>query len=403
MEVYRVGGSVRDELLGLPADERDWVVVGATRDDMLARGFKPVGKHFPVFIHPESGEEYALARTERKTGRGYHGFSFHAEPGVTLEQDLSRRDLTVNAMARGGDGQLVDPCGGRSDLEARTLRHISPAFAEDPVRILRAARFAAKLHAAGFTIAAETMTLMQAMVQSGEADHLVAERVWQETEKALATAHPSVFFDVMKRSGALARVLPEMETAANDADAMRALDEAAAARHPPEILLALLACFAPPLTQQPPASRQSSPVSQQPSASQQSPPMSPPPASQSSASLQSPLVPLCERLKLPNRFRWLVSATGRFLEPLDRADALSHEELLNLLEGADAIRKGERFEMLLTVCSLAHGAPPAGAARIRRALRALAAIDFGAALAAHDDGDVKQRVRELKLDALRAI
>lgn len=386
MEVYRVGGSVRDELLGLPADERDWVVVGATRDDMLARGFKPVGKHFPVFIHPESGEEYALARTERKTGRGYHGFSFHAEPGVTLEQDLSRRDLTVNAMARGGDGRLVDPCGGRSDLEARTLRHISPAFAEDPVRILRAARFAAKLHAAGFTIAAGTMTLMRAMVESGEADHLVAERVWQETEKALATAHPSVFFDVMKRSGALARVLPEMETAANDADAMRALDEAAAARHPPEILLALLACFAPPLVLQQPLSSRQSPASQQPTALQ-----------------QSPLVPLCERLKLPNRFRWLVSATGRFLEPLDRADALSHEELLNLLEGADAIRKGERFEMLLTVCSLAHGAPPAGAARVRRALRALAAIDFGAALAAHDDGDVKRRVRELKLDALRAI
>lgn len=362
MEVYRVGGSVRDELLGLPADERDWVVVGATRDDMLARGFKPVGRHFPVFIHPESGEEYALARTERKTGHGYHGFSFHAEPGVTLEQDLSRRDLTVNAMARGGDGRLVDPCGGRDDLEARTLRHISPAFAEDPVRILRAARFAAKLHAAGFTVAAETVALMRAMVQSGEADHLVAERVWQETEKALTTAHPSVFFDVMKRTGALARVLPEMETAANDANAMRALDEAAAARRAPEILLALLACFAP-------------------------------------------LASLCERLKLPNRFRWLVSATGRFLEPLGRADALSHGELLDLLEGADAIRKGERFEALLTVCSLAHGAPPAGAERIRRALRALAAIDFGAALAADDDsaGDVKQRVRELKLNALKAV
>lgn len=382
MEVYRVGGSVRDELLGLPADERDWVVVGATRDDMLARGFKPVGRHFPVFIHPESGEEYALARTERKTGRGYHGFSFHAEPGVTLEMDLSRRDLTVNAMARGGDGRLVDPCGGRDDLEARTLRHISPAFAEDPVRILRAARFAAKLHAAGFTVADETMALMRAMVQSGEADHLVAERVWQETEKALATAHPSVFFDVMKRTGALARVLPEMEAAANDADAMRALDKAAAARHPPEILLALLACFAPPpLAQQPPASQQPSSVS------------------------QSLLAPLCERLKLPNRFRWLVSATGRFLQPLGRADALSHEELLDLLEGADAIRKGERFEMLLTVCSLAHGAPPAGAERIRRALRALAAIDFGAALAADDGGagNVKQRVRELKLGALKSV
>ncbi|MDD9868677.1 MAG: multifunctional CCA tRNA nucleotidyl transferase/2'3'-cyclic phosphodiesterase/2'nucleotidase/phosphatase [Gammaproteobacteria bacterium] len=384
MEVYRVGGSVRDELLGLPVRERDWVVVGATRDDMLARGFKPVGRHFPVFIHPESGEEYALARTERKTGHGYHGFAFDAEPGVTLEQDLSRRDLTVNAMARTADGQLVDPHGGRGDIKARTLRHVSPAFAEDPVRILRAARFAAKLHDAGFTVADATMTLMQAMVQSGEADHLVAERVWQETEKALATAHPSVFFDVMKRTGALARVLPEMEAAANDTDAMRALDEAAAARHPPEILLALLACFALP------------------SVSQQSLQQPPPSALQ-----QSPLVSLCERLKLPNRYRWLVSATGRFLEPLGRADALSREELLDLLEGADALRKGKRFEALLTVCALARGAAPAGAGRVRRALRALAAIDFGAALAGSDDGagnagDVKQRVRELKLDALKA-
>lgn len=389
MEVYRVGGSVRDELLGLPVRERDWVVVGTTRDDMLARGFKPVGRHFPVFIHPESGEEYALARTERKTGHGYHGFAFDAEPGVTLEQDLSRRDLTVNAMARGADGQLVDPHGGRGDIKARTLRHVSPAFAEDPVRILRAARFAAKLHDAGFTVADATMTLMQAMVQSGEADHLVAERVWQETEKALATGHPSVFFDVMKRTGALARVLPEMEAAANDTDAMRALDEAAAARHPPEILLALLACFALPS------------VSQQ-SSLQQPPPSQPPP----SALQQPPLVSLCERLKLPNRCRWLVSATGRFLEPLGRADALSREELLDLLEGADALRKGKRFEALLTVCALARGAPPAGAGRVRRALRALAAIDFGAALAGNDDGagnagDVKQRVRELKLDALK--
>jgi len=386
MEVYRVGGSVRDELLGLPVGERDWVVVGATRDDMLARGFKPVGKHFPVFIHPESGEEYALARTERKTGRGYHGFAFDAEPGVTLEQDLSRRDLTVNAMARTDAGQLVDPHGGRDDLEARMLRHVSPAFAEDPVRILRAARFAAKLHGAGFTVAAETMTLMREMVQSGEADHLVAERVWQETEKALATAHPSIFFAVMKHTGALARVLPEMEAAASDADAMRELDKAAAARHPPEILLALLASFAPPAAQPQPAAQSSSSVSQQMPSAQ-----------------PSPLAALCERLKLPNRCRWLVSATGRFLEPLGRADALPHEELLDLLEGADAIRNGERFEALLTVCALARGAPPAGAARVRRALRALAEIDFGAALAGCDGGDVKQRVRELKLGALKAV
>ncbi len=368
MEIYRVGGSVRDELLGLPVTEKDWVVVGATREDMLARGFKPVGRHFPVFIHPESGEEYALARTERKTAPGYHGFSFYAEPGVTLEQDLARRDLTVNAMARTADERLVDPCGGRADVESRTLRHISPAFAEDPVRILRAARFAAKLRGAGFTIAAGTMTLMRAMVESGEADCLVAERVWQEMEKAFATTHPSVFFDVLNQAGALARVLPEIHALpGGGARAMRVLDEAAAARQPPEILLALLACFA------------------------------------GSAPL---LTSLCERLKLPNRCRWLVSATGRFLEPLCRADVLSREELLDLLEGADALRKGKRFESLLTVCSLCRAAPPPrGAARIRQALRALGGIDFETALAACDGraGDIKRRVRELKLDALREI
>ncbi len=211
LAVYRVGGSVRDELLELPVRERDWVVVGATPEEMLARGFRAVGKDFPVFLHPESGEEYALARTERKTGRGYHGFVVHASPEVTLEADLARRDLTINAMARAPDGTLIDPYGGLRDLKARVLRHVSPAFVEDPVRLLRLARFAARFAPLGFTVAEETRRLLRQMVASGEVDALVPERVWAETEKALACERPSVFFRVLRESGALGRVFPELD------------------------------------------------------------------------------------------------------------------------------------------------------------------------------------------------
>ena len=211
MKRYAVGGAVRDELLGLAVGERDWVVVGATPEDMAAAGFRPVGKDFPVFLHPETREEHALARTERKSGRGYHGFTFHTGPDVTLEDDLQRRDLTVNAMARGEDGTLVDPHGGRRDLEARLLRHVSPAFAEDPVRILRVARFHARFAPLGFRVAEETLALMRQMVESGEADHLVPERVWQETARALMLERPSVFFQTLRDCGALARVMPELD------------------------------------------------------------------------------------------------------------------------------------------------------------------------------------------------
>ncbi len=211
LRVYRVGGSVRDELLGLPVRERDWVVVGATPEEMLARGFRAVGKDFPVFLHPESGEEYALARTERKTGRGYRGFVVHALPEVTLEEDLARRDLTINAMARAADGTLIDPYGGQRDLRAKRLRHVSPAFVEDPVRLLRLARFAARFAPLGFTVADQTRRLLRRMVASGEVDALVPERVWAETEKALACERPSVFFRVLRESGALGRVFPELD------------------------------------------------------------------------------------------------------------------------------------------------------------------------------------------------
>src|SRR5687767_13280351 len=207
MRSFLVGGSVRDELLGLPVQDRDYVVVGATPEEMLGRGFRPVGADFPVFLHPETHEEYALARTERKTAPGYKGFTFHASPDVTLEDDLRRRDLTINAMARAQDGTLVDPHGGERDLRAGLLRHVSEAFAEDPVRILRVARFAARF---GFAIAPETLQLMRRMVAAGEADALVPERVWQEVARGLMERSPSRLVEVLRECGALARVMPEL-------------------------------------------------------------------------------------------------------------------------------------------------------------------------------------------------
>jgi tRNA nucleotidyltransferase (CCA-adding enzyme) len=211
MRIYLVGGAVRDKLLQRPVADRDYVVVGARPEDMLARGYKPVGKDFPVFLHPDSGDEHALARTERKTGRGYHGFAVDAEPTVTLEQDLARRDLTINAMAEDEHGALVDPFGGRSDLDKRMLLHVSPAFVEDAVRVLRVARFAARYAPLGFRVADETMALMQGMVTDGEIDHLVPERVWTETRKALAEAQPSAFLRVLRDAGALRVLFPEVD------------------------------------------------------------------------------------------------------------------------------------------------------------------------------------------------
>ena len=220
LNVYRVGGAVRDARLGWPVVDQDWVVVGTTPEAMLERGFKPVGRDFPVFLHPESHEEYALARTERKAGHGYTGFVVHASPEVTLEEDLERRDLTINAMAEDPHGTLVDPFHGQRDLEARRLRHVSPAFVEDPLRVLRTARFLARYRGLGFAVADETQALMRRLAESGELDHLVAERIWQETEKALGEAQPQAYFGCLDDCAALAVLMPELtadEAALNDA------------------------------------------------------------------------------------------------------------------------------------------------------------------------------------------
>lgn len=211
MKVYLVGGAVRDEQLGLPAKERDWCVVGATPAELESLGYRRVGREFPVFLHPETAEEYALARTERKTGPGYHGFEFRTSPDVTIEDDLARRDLTINALAKDSEGNLLDPFGGLRDIENRVLRHVSDAFDEDPVRILRVAKFAARFHQHGFTVADETLELMRGMVEDGEANSLAPHRVWKETEAALAASEPRVFFETLRRCGALAVVFPEID------------------------------------------------------------------------------------------------------------------------------------------------------------------------------------------------
>lgn len=246
MQLYVVGGAVRDELLGLPASDRDWVAVGATPQQLLDLGYKPVGKDFSVFLDPATGEEVALARTERKVGLGYHGFTFHAAPTVTLEEDLSRRDLTINAIARAADGTLVDPCGGQADLRARVLRHVSPAFVEDPVRLLRVARLAARF--TDFSIAPETMALLRAMVAQGEVDALVPERVWQELQRGLMAADPARLLAVLRDTGALARLAPALDAAWNPhADAV--LRRCAARGEPLPVRWACLARVLPDATE----------------------------------------------------------------------------------------------------------------------------------------------------------
>lgn len=330
MEQYLVGGAVRDKLLDYPVKERDWVVVGSTPEEMVASGFRPVGKDFPVFIHPDSGEEYALARTERKSGRGYHGFTCHSSPDVTLEEDLGRRDLTINAMAEAADGTLVDPYGGRADLERRLLRHVSPAFQEDPLRILRVARFTARYHYLGFRPADETVALMRSMVDSGEVDFLVAERIWKETERALGERHPRQFFETLDLCSALPRLMPEL-TLLEAADWQRLDQSASAGCNGPQRWAALTASLA-------------------------------------KAELQS----LCDRLKAPNEFRELALLIITSAEVARQAD--SAEGVFSLLRQADALRRPERFIEFLAVCRLL-GLGQRGTDRLRQALAAALAVN----------------------------
>jgi len=342
LDVYEVGGAVRDELLGLAVRERDYVIVGATPASLRARGFKQVGREFPVFLHPRTGAEYALARTERKTAPGYRGFAVHAAPEVTLEQDLARRDLTVNALARGADGRIVDPYGGLADLERRVLRHVSPAFVEDPVRVLRVARFAARFAALGFAIAPETMTLMRSMVAAGEVDALTPERVWRELERALATDQPERFFLVLRECGALARLLPELD---------RLWGVPQPAHWHPEIdtgvHVMLVLAMAAQLTPDP-AVRFAALCHDLGKGT------TPPEAWPSHRGHEERgivlLAALRRRLPIPNDWYALATLVARYHGLAHKVGTARGEELLDVLLGVDALRRPSRFEQFLCAC-----------------------------------------------------
>jgi len=343
MRTYLVGGAVRDKLLGRRVIDHDHVVVGARPEDMLALGYRPVGKDFPVFLHPQTSEEYALARTERKTGRGYHGFAFHADPDVTLEQDLARRDLTINAIAEDEQGRLVDPYGGARDIEQRVLRHVSPAFVEDPVRLLRVARFAARFAPLGFTVAAETMALLQQMVRNGEVDHLVPERVWAETRKALGEAQPSAFLRVLRETGALAALFPEIDALygiPQRAEFHPEIDtgihvemvlDAAAALAPGNDLIgfcALVHDLGKALTPREELPRH---------------------VGHEHRGVQ-PLRALAARLKVPTDYAELAELVCREHLNAHRAFELKPATVLKLLTALDALRRPERLQIFLTAC-----------------------------------------------------
>ncbi|HEU0234212.1 MAG TPA: multifunctional CCA addition/repair protein [Gallionella sp.] len=396
-KIYCVGGAVRDQLLGLPVQDHDWVVVGSTPEDMAAQGFQPVGKDFPVFLHPQTHEEYALARTERKTARGYKGFAVYAAPDVTLEQDLLRRDFTINAIAQDLDGNLIDPHNGIADLRAGILRHVSAAFGEDPVRILRAARFAARF---GFSIAPETLELMRGMVNNGEVDALVAERVWQELARGLMEKKPSRFFETLRNCGTLAKILPEVDALFGvpqpenyhpeidcGIHTLLVVDDAAQCGYPLEVRFAALA------------------------------------HDLGKATTPKDILPrhighelrgveiikkLSQRLRVPGECRDLALLAARYHSDIHRAPELRAETIIKLFQSADAWRRPERFAQLLQVCATdAHGRtgheqdnyPQAD--YLLRLLAAAHAVDTGA-IASHcaDQAAIPERVRLARVAAI---
>jgi len=404
MDVYLVGGAVRDRLLGRPHLERDFVVVGATPDELLARGYRPVGKDFPVFLHPDTGEQYALARTERKTGPGYHGFATQFSPDVTLEQDLARRDLTVNAMAQTGSGEIVDPYGGRRDLEARVLRHVSPAFVEDPLRVLRVARFAARFAPLGFRIAPETLALMRSIVDSGELGALVPERVWVETERALGEAQPTEYFEVLRACGALDALLPEVAALFgvpqperwhpeidSGVHTLQALEVAAELAADTTVRFAALVHD---------VGKGVTPRAEWPRHIGHE---------ERSAQL---IEQIAARLRIPNEHRELALLVARYHGRAHRVAEQRPGTVLELLELTDAFRRRERFERFLLACEAdARGRGPElrerpypQAARLRAALDAAAAARLEPEQLAGSSGPViAERLRAVRIEAIRAL
>ncbi len=399
MQVYLVGGAVRDAQLGIPPRERDWCVVGATPAELEAQGYRRVGKDFPVFLHPETKEEYALARTERKTGPGYHGFDFDYSPGVSIEDDLRRRDLTVNAIAQDDAGNLIDPCGGLADIEARVLRHASPAFGEDPVRILRVARFAARFRRLGFTIADETLTLMRRMVDDGEVDALVADRVWKETELALAGHDVRVYFEVLRACGALRVLFPEIDALFGvpqpeqwhpeidtGLHVMMVLDQAERLSGDVEVRFAALVHD---------LGKGNTPTYRLPSH---------PGHEKRGCKL---IEAMASRLPVPRACRDLGLLVAEFHTHVHRALELRPKTVLKVLERSDAFRRPARFEQLIVTCEAdARGRrgledrdyPQADL--FRGALGAAAAVDAAAIARKADERKVPAAIRRARERAI---
>ena len=348
MKVYLVGGAVRDQLLGLPVKDRDWIVVGAVPATLLSLGYQQVGKDFPVFLNPKTKEEYALARTERKAGAGYTGFICDFSPTITLEQDLIRRDLTINAMAQSEDGEIIDPYGGKQDLENRILRHISPAFSEDPLRVLRVARFAARYHSLGFKIASETLALMAELAQSGELQHLTAERVWLETEKALNEKNPEIYFETLHKTGALRVLFPEI-------DALYGVPNPV--KHHPEvdsfIHTMLVLKQAVNLTENNPILNKSAvrfaAICHDLGKALTPQNILPHHYGHEQAGIK-PTRTLCKRLKVPSYFQELAELTCEFHTHIHKAFELRAETVITLFNRFDVWRKPQRFQEYLQVC-----------------------------------------------------
>jgi len=402
MKIFLVGGAVRDRLLGRQPHEHDYVVVGATPAELIALGYRPVGKDFPVFLHPTTGEQYALARTERKTGQGYYGFETRFSPDVTLEDDLGRRDLTINAIAQDDDGTLVDPHGGRKDIEARVLRHVSSAFVEDPLRVLRVARFAARFAPLGFTIAPETMELMRGIVSSGEMAALVPERVWVETERALGEERPAVYFEVLRECGALAAVFPEVAALDGVPQPAKWHPEIDTGVHTMQAL-EVAASLSPDTTVRFAAlvhdlGKGVTPREQWPRHLGHE---------EAGAAL---IEKVCARLKVPNEHRDLAVLVARHHAKVHRAAELRPATMLELLEATDAFRRAERFDRLLLACEAdARGrgpdlrvAPYPQAGLLRRVRDAAARVRLEPEFLAGSTGPViAERMRATRVEAIR--
>lgn len=359
MKIYLVGGAVRDQLLGRPIKERDWVVVGASPEELLALGYQPVGKDFPVFLHPETHEEYALARTERKTKKGYHGFEFHAAPDVSLEDDLLRRDLTINAMAQDEDGSIIDPYGGQEDLNKKLLRHVSPAFKEDPVRILRIARFAAKLN--DFRVHPDTNKFMQEMVRNGEVDALVAERVWQELQRALDETEPKRFFEVLNDCDALETLFPEIDL---NGPAIESFIRACESDTTGPIRLATLL----------------------------------------HTTTFEQAKAFISRYRLPREYSELILLLIEWLPVYINCHTTEPSELLHLLRRVDALRRPERFQLFLQACDACAPDQHACAELLEQAVHAIANVDITPLQENNLQGkDFADALKKLHIEAIKKI